>query len=131
MDAERRAFFAGTMRYNVSEQDGAISGNFRPVPIWKACVKWFLDKTREICTKTGEFQGKGSCQRDRQGERNILNENFRRDISLDDVSREVDISPYYFSKLFKQETGKNFIEYLTEIRLKNARELLQDSQTFH
>ena len=57
-----------------------------------------------------------------------INENFRRDISLDDVSREVDISPYYFSKLFKQETGKNFIEYLTEIRLKNARELLQDSR---
>ena len=47
---------------------------------------------------------------------------------MDDVSREVDISPYYFSKLFKQETGKNFIEHLTEIRLKNARELLQDSQ---
>ena len=57
-----------------------------------------------------------------------MNENFRRDISLDDVSREVDISPYYFSKLFKQETGKNFIEYLTEIRLRSARELLQNSQ---
>ncbi len=50
-------------------------------------------------------------------EQRYINENFRRDISLDDVSREVDISPYYFSKLFKQETGKNFIEYLTEIRL--------------
>ena len=43
------------------------------------------------------------------------------------VSREVDISPYYFSKLFKQETGGNFIEYLTEVRLRNARELLKDS----
>ena len=40
---------------------------------------------------------------------------------------EVDISPYYFSKLFKQETGGNFIEYLTEVRLRNARELLKDS----
>ena len=40
----------------------------------------------------------------------------------------MDIRPYYFSNLFKQETGKNFIEPLTEIRLKNARELLQDSQ---
>ena len=57
-----------------------------------------------------------------------IEENFRRDISLDDVSREVDISPYYFSKLFKQETGRNFIEHLTEIRLKNARDLLQNSQ---
>ena len=58
----------------------------------------------------------------------LIEENFRRDISLDDVSREVDISPYYFSKLFKQETGRNFIEHLTEIRLKNARDLLQNSQ---
>ena len=33
-----------------------------------------------------------------------IQENYSRDISLDDVSREVDISPYYFSKLFKQET---------------------------
>lgn len=39
----------------------------------------------------------------------------------------MDISPYYFSKLFKQETGENFIEYLTEVRLRNARELLKDS----
>ena len=30
--------------------------------------------------------------------------------------------------MLKQETGGNFIEYLTEIRLKNARELLKDSR---
>ena len=29
---------------------------------------------------------------------------------------------------FKEETGENFIEYLTEIRLRSARELLQNSQ---
>ena len=57
-----------------------------------------------------------------RGHKVYINENFRRDISLDDVSREVDISPYYFSKLFKQETGKNFIEYLTEIRLRRMPE---------
>ena len=45
----------------------------------------------------------------------------------DRVSKVVDISPYYFSKLFKQETGENFIEYLTKVRMKNAEELLKDS----
>ena len=117
---------AGTLKYNV---------NSRRSYIWElqSCTdienlkKWFLDKTREICTKLENSKEKeaGSII-DRAKE--YINENFRRDISLDDVSREVDISPYYFSKLFKQETGKNFIEYLTEIRLKNARELLQDSR---
>ncbi len=51
-------------------------------------------------------------------------ENFHKDISLDDVSRQVDISPYYFSKLFKQEEGKTFIEYLTSTRIFQAKKLL-------
>ena len=88
---------------------------------------WFLDKTRDICTKMENSNEKEAVSViDRAKE--YIEENFRRDISLDDVSREVDISPYYFSTLFKQETGRNFIEHLTEIRLKNARDLLQNSQ---
>ena len=38
----------------------------------------------------------------------------------------VDISPYYFSKLFKQEQGEGFVEYLTRIRMTNARQLLKN-----
>ena len=50
---------------------------------------------------------------------------YQKDISLDDVSREVNISPYYFSKLFKEETGQNFIEYLTQIRMEHAKQLME------
>ena len=39
----------------------------------------------------------------------------------------MDISPYYFSKLFKEETGENFIEYLTSLRINKAKELIQNS----
>lgn len=126
MNAERRAFFAGTLKYNVNSRRSYIR-ELQSCTDIENLKKWFLDKTREICTKLENSKEKeaGSII-DRAKE--YINENFRRDISLDDVSSEVDISPYYFSKLFKQETGKNFIEYLTEIRLKNARELLQDSR---
>ena len=55
-----------------------------------------------------------------------IKENYGRDISLDDVSREVNVSPYYFSKLFKEEEGQNFIEYLTKIRIDKARQLLRE-----
>ncbi len=56
-----------------------------------------------------------------------IEENFSKDISLDDVSRVVNISPYYFSKIFKEESGSNFIEYLTGIRIERAKDLLINS----
>ena len=55
----------------------------------------------------------------------FIQENFSKEISRDDVSGEVNISPYYFSKIFKEETGENFIEYLTRIRMEKAKELLK------
>lgn len=55
---------------------------------------------------------------------NFINENYKNDISLDDISQMVGISAYYFSKLFKNETGTNFIDYLTNLRISKAKELL-------
>ncbi len=55
----------------------------------------------------------------------FIKENYKSDITLEDVSREVNISPHYFSKLFKDETGENFIEYLTSLRIQKAKEFLE------
>ena len=52
---------------------------------------------------------------------------MQKDISLDDISRELDISPYYFSKLFKEETGENFVEYVTARRISKAKSLLKEA----
>ncbi len=49
-----------------------------------------------------------------------------KDISLDLVAKQINISPYYFSKIFKEETGKNFIDYITDIRIEKAKQLLKD-----
>lgn len=86
---------------------------------------WFLNKTGDVCRKI-----EGSSEKETESvvakAKAYIDENYNKDISLDDVSRMVDISPYYFSKLFKQEQGENFIEYLTRIRMANARRILKN-----
>jgi two-component system response regulator YesN len=56
----------------------------------------------------------------------IIHENISDEISLEEIARRVEISPFYFSKLFKEETGENFIDYITMARITRAKELLID-----
>jgi two-component system response regulator YesN len=49
-----------------------------------------------------------------------LANHYQEDISLKDVADEAGMTPQYFSTLFKQATGKNFVEWLSEYRIKKA-----------
>ena len=49
------------------------------------------------------------------------------EISLNTIAAEVGMSPSYFSSIFSKEMGKTFVEYLTEMRMDRAKELLMCS----
>ncbi|AYO30013.1 helix-turn-helix domain-containing protein [Biomaibacter acetigenes] len=55
---------------------------------------------------------------------NYIRDNFNRPITLEEVSDHVHISPYYFSHGFKNFTGMNFIDYVTKLRIDEAKKLL-------
>lgn len=54
----------------------------------------------------------------------IIEHAYNQDISLDELAESLYLTPSYLSVLFKQETGQNFIKYLTNYRIDKARELL-------
>ncbi|WP_224721762.1 helix-turn-helix domain-containing protein [Paenibacillus vietnamensis] len=56
-----------------------------------------------------------------------LQQHYMNDISLDHCADHIGTNPFYLSKTFKQVTGKNFIDYLTGIRMDKAKELLRES----
>jgi AraC-like DNA-binding protein len=54
-----------------------------------------------------------------------LRENFSdNNMSLDLVARSVHLSRYHFSRTFRKQTGQRFIDYLTTLRMSEARSLL-------
>jgi len=120
--AEHEAYLGGGMTYHFSDREHYLetvmqaekNSDLRP---------WFIGHFCEACqnmtTKKAEHENQLIARA-----RDYIQENYARDLSLDEVSRKMDLSPYYFSKLFKEETGSNFVEYVTGLRLQKAKELL-------
>lgn len=58
---------------------------------------------------------------------NYIHNNFERDISLGDIAKYVFLSPSYFTRAFKEQTGMSPISYLLKIRIERAKEMLVDT----
>ena len=57
-----------------------------------------------------------------------INNNYNEDISLNSLAERFFISPCYLSRTFKRITGSSFTEYVTGVRIKEARRLLLKSE---
>lgn len=53
-----------------------------------------------------------------------MQQHYQEALRLEDVSSVVGFNATYFSVLFKNETGQNFMDYLTELRINKSKELL-------
>lgn len=123
--AEREAFFSGGIEeYGFYSRKGYLTAVLA-CKDYTELRNWYLSRLEEVCRKIAN-------KKEEQSEsviskaKNYINQNFSRELTLDEVSQAVNISPYYFSKLFKEEAGENFIEYLTRLRISHARELLKN-----
>lgn len=56
-----------------------------------------------------------------------IEENYEEQISLEDVASVSNLSPYYFSKLFKKEMGMNFTTYVTKRKIEKAKLMLKNT----
>lgn len=57
-----------------------------------------------------------------------IHHHFANPITVEEVAKEIYLSPNYIRTIFKEKTGKTILEYLTEYRMEKATELLRDKQ---
>lgn len=56
-----------------------------------------------------------------------INNNYMKPITLEHLSSEFFISPFYLSRVFKEVTGFTYVEYLNNVRIKEAQRLLRET----
>jgi two-component system, response regulator YesN len=54
----------------------------------------------------------------------FINDNFMENLGRDEVAKEACMVPTYFSKIFKEITGRGFRDYLNDCRITRAKEIL-------
>lgn len=56
-----------------------------------------------------------------------IHDHYREHFSLEDVAEYVELTPTYFTKLFKDQTQQTFIDYVTDYRIEKSKELLRQT----
>lgn len=53
-----------------------------------------------------------------------IKNHYKEELSLELLAEKVEITPYYLSKVFKQETGEKFVDYVNRVRIEKAKTFL-------
>ncbi|MDQ0972599.1 AraC-like DNA-binding protein [Neobacillus niacini] len=87
-------------------------------------IKWFTQDV--VGPFIQKLEGRMNIELKRVIEKVVakIQESYADDISLESCADEVGTNPYSLSKAFKQMVGINFIDYLTQLRIEKAKELL-------
>ncbi|SDC16265.1 two-component system, response regulator YesN [Paenibacillus sp. UNCCL117] len=58
--------------------------------------------------------------------RALIEQRYADNLQINDIAKEVFLSPTYMCLLYKQETGETINEFMTKVRIEKAKELLSD-----
>lgn len=89
--------------------------------------KWLVQILKKAVEARDEASGRRYSDIIEAAKRQIEKMYMTEEISLNTVSASVGMSPSYFSSVFRKEMGVTFVEYLTQVRMDKAKELLMCS----
>lgn len=124
--AEHIAYSQGGKIYRISDREDYLD-TLLAFSNYEEMTLWFIEKIRDatawIAHKTMEKEDNII-----EEAKFYIKEKFHQELSLEALARHLGISPYYFSKLFKEVEGVNYIDFLTSVRMDYAKESLRERE---
>jgi len=94
------------------------------VPEMRRCLNEILENSIESINRASKFRKKNLVG----GIEEYIKKNYRNsELSLSLTAKEFYVNPSYLSRVFKENTGMNFIEYVTRVRIEAAMKLLKST----
>ncbi|MHB1454102.1 MAG: response regulator transcription factor [Saccharofermentanales bacterium] len=121
----RRMIESGHASEMLPDSDTMGFGTLGSLDTAQACARWLegiIDQSFEVMSKR-----KTTLHLQVQRTLNIIGKNYHTDLSLKTIAADLKLSPAYLGQLFRDETGKHFSNYLTEVRLNASRVLLLET----
>lgn len=128
LEAFRAAKQSFQSDHNTSDSIQDLQRQIREIACWEDCVRYLLT----LLDRLWLWRSKGS---DQYGVligsvKQYIQLHYNNDqLSLQEVSRHVSVSPSHLSKVFSQETNQTLTEYLTQTRIRKAMELLKSTRS--
>ena len=85
------------------------------------------DMILDIHTRINNSDGSGKNGQKMKEAVEYIRENYNKDLNMAVVSNHISMNYSLFSCTFKQYTGSNFVNYLKELRIAKAKQLLADT----
>ena len=127
-----KEFFAEVEKtyQNALEKDGELLTECKE--IWSVnCIDSYEDKVMEFVLQLHEkinssYDQNKNVQKIKMAV-DYIEENYAKDLNMAVVSNYISMNYSLFSYSFKQYTGSNFVNYLKEIRMREAKKLLTET----
>lgn len=83
------------------------------------------DVSIKIASKVNNFNNK-SIKLIMRKAIDYIQDHYNEQVTLNEVAENIYVSTFYISRMFKKELGKSFVDYLNDVRIDKAKELLKD-----
>ena len=87
---------------------------------------WSRRMAAQLFEHMGLFQER-ACSREIMQAVHYIAVHYKEKLALEDVAQQVGISKNYFSSLFKREMEISFVDYVTQVRIEEARRRLENT----
>ncbi|MNZ43477.1 Arabinose operon regulatory protein [compost metagenome] len=114
------------IQYRASQSIDVIHNDVLELDSLTALKEWFISHCIAVISSA---DGTGSQSRRTEVAEacQFVSLHLDRKISLEEIAERLYMNPSYFSRLFKKETGETFIEYVTRMKMRRAKELLDQT----